>query len=51
MKMKFCFKLGKTVTEIHELLVRVYRDAAVGRKAVCRWFEHYHGGGESAEGE
>jgi hypothetical protein len=26
---KFCFKLGKMVTEIHEMLVKIYRDAAL----------------------
>lgn len=25
---KFCFKLGKIVTGTHEVLVRIYRDAA-----------------------
>jgi hypothetical protein len=48
-KMKFRFKLGKTATETHELLVRVYRDAAVSRKTVYKWFERYHGGPESTE--
>jgi hypothetical protein len=37
--MKFCFKLGKTATETHEMLVRVYADAAVSQKTVCKWFE------------
>jgi hypothetical protein len=32
--MKFCFKLGKTAAETHEMLVRVYGDTAVSRKAV-----------------
>jgi transposase len=49
MKMKFCFKLGKTATEIHEMLVRVYIDA-VSRKTVYKWFERY-GGAESTDDE
>jgi hypothetical protein len=32
--MNFCFKLGKTATETHEMLVRVYGDAAVSKKMV-----------------
>jgi hypothetical protein len=29
MDIQFCFNLGKTGTETHEMLVRVYGDAAV----------------------
>jgi aminopeptidase N len=47
--MEFSFKLGKTATETHEMLVRVYGDAAVSRKAVYKWFEHFRGGAESTE--
>jgi transposase len=47
--MKFCFKLGKTDTEAHEILVSVYGDAAVSRKVVYKWFERFRGGAESAE--
>jgi hypothetical protein len=48
--MKFCFKLGKTAKETHEMLVRVYGDAAVSRKSVYKWFERFRGGGDSTEG-
>jgi transposase len=51
-RIKFCFKLDKTATETHEMLVRDYGDAAVSRKAVYKWLERFRGGGaESAEGE
>jgi hypothetical protein len=48
-KMEFCFKLGKTAREIYEMLLRVYRDGAVSRMTVYKWFESYHGGAESTE--
>jgi transposase len=48
--MTCCFKLGKTATETHEMVVRVYGDAAVSRKAVYKWRERFRGGAESAEG-
>jgi hypothetical protein len=46
MDMKFCFKLGKTATETHEMLVRVYGDAAMYRRTVYKWFERFRGGAE-----
>jgi hypothetical protein len=49
--MKFCFKLGKTAIEMHEMLVRVYSDAAECRKTVYKWFERYLGGAESTDDE
>ncbi|GBN87636.1 hypothetical protein AVEN_57199-1 [Araneus ventricosus] len=33
---KFCFKLGKTATETHEMLVKV---DAVSKKCVFEWFK------------
>ena len=35
---KFCFKLGKTATETHQLLQQVYGDAALGRTQTFEWF-------------
>jgi hypothetical protein len=49
--MRSCFKLGKTDIETHEMLVRVYGDAAVSRKAVHKWFEHFRGRAKSTEDE
>jgi hypothetical protein len=34
--MKFCFKLGKSETEIHDMLIEVYGDGAVIRKIVLQ---------------
>lgn len=39
MNVKFCYKLGKTETEAHEMLVQVYRMEAVSRKCVYNWFK------------
>jgi histone-lysine N-methyltransferase SETMAR len=48
---KCCFKLGKTATGTHEMLVKVYGDAAVSRKTVYKWYERFRGGAESTEDE
>jgi hypothetical protein len=48
--MKFCFKLGKTATETHEMLVRVYGDA-VSQKMVYKWFKRFNGCAELTEDE
>jgi len=47
--MQFCFKLHKNVKETHEMLKLVYGDAAVTMKTVCKWFEQFRNGCESAE--
>jgi hypothetical protein len=36
--MQFYFKLGKTAAETHEMLARVYANAAVSLKMVYKWF-------------
>jgi len=38
---KFCFKLQKSDTEIHEMLKLVYGDAALTMKTVYKWFERF----------
>lgn len=48
---KFCFKLGKTATETHEMLVQVYGQDAVSRKCVYDWFVRFRAGKESVEDE
>jgi transposase len=48
---KFCFKLGKTVTESHEMVLRVYGDATVSRKTVYKWFGRFRRGALSTEDE
>ena len=35
---KFCFKIGKTATETHQLLQKAYGEDAMGRTQVFDWF-------------
>jgi transposase len=49
--MKFCFKLGKSATETHEMLVEVYGDAAVTRNTVYKWSERFRSSTESIDDE
>jgi len=46
---KFCYKLGKTVTETHEMLVQVYGTEAVSRKCVYNWFKRFRDRKETTE--
>ncbi|GBM28261.1 Mariner Mos1 transposase [Araneus ventricosus] len=48
---KFCFKLGKTATETHEMLVTVYGVEAVSKKCVFEWFKRFRDGKEDVEDE
>jgi hypothetical protein len=48
---KFCYILGNTATETHEMLVQVYRTKAVGRKFVYDWFKRFRDGKETTEVE
>ncbi|GBN49183.1 Putative uncharacterized protein FLJ37770 [Araneus ventricosus] len=43
---KFCFKLGRTATETHEMLVKV---DAVSEKCVFEWFKRFRDGKEDVE--
>ncbi|GBM60827.1 Putative uncharacterized protein FLJ37770 [Araneus ventricosus] len=48
---KFCFKLGKTATETHEMSVKVYGVDAVSKKCVFEWFKRFRDGKEDNEDE
>ena len=48
---KFCYKLGKTAKETHEMLVQVYGTGAVSRKCVYDWFKLFRDGKETTEDE
>lgn len=48
---KFCYKLGKTATETHGMLVQVYGTEAVSRKCVYDWFKRFRDGKETTEDE
>ncbi|GBN31974.1 hypothetical protein AVEN_174299-1 [Araneus ventricosus] len=45
---KFCFKLGRTATETHEILVKV---GALSKKCVFEWFKRFRDGKENAKDE
>jgi hypothetical protein len=36
--MKFCFKLGKTASETHEMLNTAFSDNAMGKTQTFEWF-------------
>ncbi|GBM87912.1 Putative uncharacterized protein FLJ37770 [Araneus ventricosus] len=48
---EFCFKLGKTATETHEMLVKVYSVDAVSKKWVFQWFKRFRDGKEDVKDE
>ncbi|GBN20695.1 Putative uncharacterized protein FLJ37770 [Araneus ventricosus] len=48
---KFCFKLGKTATETHEMLVKVYDVDAVSKKCIFEWFKRFRDGKENVKDE
>lgn len=48
---KFCFKLGKTATETHDMLVKVYGQEAVSKKCVYEWFQRFTDGKEDVKDE
>ncbi|KAJ4444990.1 hypothetical protein ANN_06789 [Periplaneta americana] len=48
---KFCYKLGKTATETHGMLVQVYGREVVSRKCVYEWFKRFREGKETIEDE
>jgi len=43
---KFCVKLGKSVTETHDLLKKVYGDECLSRTEVFDWFKRFKEGRE-----
>ncbi|GBM95946.1 Putative uncharacterized protein FLJ37770 [Araneus ventricosus] len=46
---KFCFKLGKTAMETHEMLVNVYGVDAVSKKCIFEWFKRFRDGKEDVK--
>ncbi|EGI70284.1 FLJ37770-like protein [Acromyrmex echinatior] len=43
---KFCFKLGKTFTETHNLMKQVYGDNCVARASIYEWYTRFKNGRE-----
>ena len=46
---KFCFKLGKTVTECHEMLKTAFGEQATGRSQTFQWFSLFKAGRTSTD--
>ncbi|PSN48023.1 hypothetical protein C0J52_23473 [Blattella germanica] len=49
--MKICFKLGKTVTETHGMLVKVYGVETVSKKCLFERIKRFRDGKEGVKGE
>jgi len=48
---KFCFKIGKTATEMYQLLQQAYGEDAMGRTQVFDWFHRFKEGRTSTESD
>jgi transposase len=48
---KFCIKLGKTLTETYKMLQTVYGDEALSRSSVFEWFKRFKDGREDLQGD
>ena len=46
---KFCFKLGKTVTECYEMLKTAFGEQAMGRSQTFQWFSQFKAGRTSTD--
>lgn len=46
---KFCFKLGKTFTETHQMMKQVYGDDCLSRSRIHEWFKRFQEGREDLE--
>lgn len=49
MNMLFCFKLGKSAKETHEMLTTIYEGRAVILKFVYEWFKCFQEGRDNVE--
>ena len=46
---KFCFRLGKTASETFVMIREAYKEDALSRAQVFRWFHEFKNGRESVE--
>ena len=46
---RFCFPLGKTATEAHEMLRKVFKEEALSSTRVLEWFARFKTGEMSVE--
>jgi len=42
--LRFCFRLGKTATETHEMLQKAFKEEALSRTQVLEWFAPFKRG-------
>ena len=47
--LRFCFRLGKTATEAHEMLQKAFKEEALSRTQVFEWFARFKRGEMSVE--
>jgi len=47
--LRFCFRLGKTATEAHEMLQKTFKEEALSRTQVFEWFAWFKRGEMSVE--
>ena len=47
--LRFCFRLGKTATEAHEMLLKAFKEEALSRTQVFEWFARFKRGEMSVE--
>jgi hypothetical protein len=45
----FCFKLGKTTVEMHQMLKRAFSDNIVGQTQPYDWYKHFKSGQTSTD--
>ena len=46
---KFCFKLGETFTETHQMMKKVYGDDCLSCSRIHEWFKRFQEGRETLE--
>ena len=49
--LKFCFKLGKTDSETHRMLIEAFGDNTVGQTETYDWFKRFKNGWMSVDDE
>ena len=47
--LRFCFRLGETATEAHEMLQKAFKEEALSRTQVFEWFARFRRGEMSVE--
>jgi len=48
-RLRYCFRLGKTATEVHEMLQKAFKEEALSRTQVFEWFARFKRGEMNVE--